>query len=217
MRQPGRVLPSPALAVAMIALFAAVGGTSFAVVSGSGVPDAAGVFHGCVNRRTGAVRLVRKTGPCHGAVTHGKHRSLGEFAVYWSQAGPPGQNGGVGGSGRFFQNDPAGTADHTIATWGLLTLQGGCSASGIPDLRASVSEDDNNMEVTDGNPPHSNVHTTAGTFVSLTNGEVTTGGMGEAHFLSFTAHQDILVEWFVRPDVFGAGTGCAYSGYLTLS
>ena len=85
--------PSPAMVVAVGALFVAVGGTSFAAVSGSTVPDAKGVFHACVNRASSAIRIVTSTTPCRKPHGHGKHKTLGEFAVAWSQTGPTGPAG----------------------------------------------------------------------------------------------------------------------------
>ena len=99
MKRLGRLRPSPAMAVAMVALFAALGGTSYAVISSSTVPDSLGVFHACVNRSSGAVRIVTKSSSCQKAVKHGKHKTLGELAVTWSQTGPPGIRGINGTNG----------------------------------------------------------------------------------------------------------------------
>jgi hypothetical protein len=96
MKRLGRLRPSPAMAVAMVALFAALGGTSYAVISSSTVPDSLGVFHACVNRSSGAIRIVTKPSSCQKAVKHGKHKTLGELAVAWSQTGPAGKNGANG-------------------------------------------------------------------------------------------------------------------------
>ena len=50
-----RRLPSPALVIAVIALVVALGGGAYAL---SGVPDRNGVYHGCVDDKTGALRVV---------------------------------------------------------------------------------------------------------------------------------------------------------------
>jgi hypothetical protein len=86
-------VPSPALVIAIAALFVALGGTSYAVISSSTVPDSHGVFHACVNKSTGAIRIITASGKCHKAKGHGKHKRAGELAVHWSQTGPPGTNG----------------------------------------------------------------------------------------------------------------------------
>ena len=51
-----RARPSYANVVATIALIAALGGGAYAATSG--IPDARGIFHGCVSRSTGALRVV---------------------------------------------------------------------------------------------------------------------------------------------------------------
>jgi hypothetical protein len=87
------------MVVAMVALFAALGGTSYAVISSSTVPDSLGVFHACVNRSSGGTRIVTKPSACQKAVAHGKHKTLGELAVAWSQTGPAGKSGSNGTNG----------------------------------------------------------------------------------------------------------------------
>lgn len=90
--------PTPAFAVAMLALFVALGGTGYAITSG-GIPDSHGVFHACVNRTTGAVRLVDNASACQKPRGKGKHHHPGELAVQWSQTGPAGANGRNGTAG----------------------------------------------------------------------------------------------------------------------
>jgi hypothetical protein len=90
--------PTPAGLLAVAALFVALGGTGAAIAT-SAIPDASGVFHGCVDRKTGTVRLVTKASQCRKAQRSGKHKGLGEFAVSWSQTGPAGANGIHGTNG----------------------------------------------------------------------------------------------------------------------
>lgn len=78
--------------MATVAVFLALGGGAYAL---SGVPDRAGVFHGCASNRTGGLRLVKSTRSCHKAVRRGKHRDPGEFAVAWNQRGPQGAPGNL--------------------------------------------------------------------------------------------------------------------------
>ena len=73
-----------------VAVFVALGGGAYAL---TGVPDRGGVFHGCVNKATGVLRVVKRAGSCHRRVRHGKHRNPGEFAVSWNQKGRQGQPG----------------------------------------------------------------------------------------------------------------------------
>ena len=60
-------------------------GTSYAVISGFDGADSLGVFHACVNAARAPVRIVTKSSSCQKAVKHGKHKTLGELAVTWSQ------------------------------------------------------------------------------------------------------------------------------------
>jgi hypothetical protein len=85
--------PSPAIVVATAALFVSLGGTSYAVISSGSVPDKHGVFHACVNRANGAIRIVTRAKQCRKPRGHGKHRTPGELAVAWSQTGPRGLTG----------------------------------------------------------------------------------------------------------------------------
>jgi hypothetical protein len=111
-------LPSPATAIALVALFVALGGTGYAVVATTGIPDRAGVFHGCVDKRTGVLRVVSGAGACHRAHGKGRRRSAGEFAVSWSQKGPaglPGRNGTNGQNGTNGSNGSNGTNGSAVA------------------------------------------------------------------------------------------------------
>jgi len=64
-------------------------------------PDKQGVFHGCANKKTGALRLTKTAGACRKK----KGKFPGELAVQWSQRGPagapgtPGTNGAPGANG----------------------------------------------------------------------------------------------------------------------
>ena len=79
---------------ATIALFVALGGGAYAV---TGIPDRGGVFHGCVNAKTGALRVVKAATSCRKARTvhRGKRRVRipGESAIAWNQQGPRGATG----------------------------------------------------------------------------------------------------------------------------
>lgn len=75
------------------AIFIALGGGAYAVTSG--IPDHHGVFHGCVNKRTGALRLVSSASSCR----KGSRKRPAEFAVSWNQQGQPGTPGSPGAPG----------------------------------------------------------------------------------------------------------------------
>jgi hypothetical protein len=74
----------------LVALFIALGGTSYAV---SALPGKSGVIHGCVNNRTGVVRVLR----------HGVRCQRGETRLSWNQRGQRGPQGATGPA-----NGPAG-------------------------------------------------------------------------------------------------------------
>jgi hypothetical protein len=83
-------------ALAVTAAFAALGMGAYAL---SAIPDADGVFHGCVNRKSGALRVVGG-GACRTLVKrHGKVVFAGERAISWNQRGPAGPQGVVGATG----------------------------------------------------------------------------------------------------------------------
>jgi hypothetical protein len=77
--------------VATGALFLALGGGAYAL---TGVPDHSGVFHGCVSRRTGGLRVVTSARSCHATRRrHGRVVDPGESAIAWNQQGPRGLQG----------------------------------------------------------------------------------------------------------------------------
>jgi hypothetical protein len=82
-----------------IAVMLALGGTGYAATRG--IPDSSGVFHGCVSRHSGVLRVVRSAAGCR----RGKNS---EFAVSWNQKGQTGAGGSGGGS-------PSGPAGGDLA------------------------------------------------------------------------------------------------------
>jgi len=94
---------SPAVMISVVALVAALGGGAYAAIGG--IPDSQAVFHGCVNTRSGALRVVKRAGNCHGGHT---------VAIAWNQHGPQGPAGVAGPqgpSGPPGATGPAGTTD----------------------------------------------------------------------------------------------------------
>src|SRR5690348_13015866 len=80
--------------MATVAVFLALGGGACAL---SGVPDRGGIFHGCVDNKAGAVRVVARASSCRKAKTVRRGRRHvhipGESAIAWNQQGRPGFNG----------------------------------------------------------------------------------------------------------------------------
>jgi hypothetical protein len=85
-------LPLPAIVVTVAALVFALAGAAWAAI-----PDSSGQFHGCVNNRTGLLRVIdpSKTGFAGQCITH--HH--GETAITWNQTGPQGPKGDTGSQG----------------------------------------------------------------------------------------------------------------------
>jgi len=88
----GAVAKAPAYlrrnAIALAALFVALGGSSYAVV-GNGFVSPDGKLSACVSRRGAALRLVRAGAHCHGS----------ELLVSWNARGPAGDPGPAGPRG----------------------------------------------------------------------------------------------------------------------
>lgn len=83
--------------VGLIALFVALGGTSYAVTNG--FVSRTGQLSACANKRTGAVRLVKAGSRCH------KKEQL----LVWNQTGPQGKQGAQGQPGATGAPGPAGS------------------------------------------------------------------------------------------------------------
>ena len=103
--------------MATVAVFLALGGGAYAL---SGVPDRNGVFHGCVNSRTGSLRIVKAASACHKArtITRGGRRVRipGEQAIAWNQQGRPGVNGVNGVNGTNGTNGTNGATNLAVRT-----------------------------------------------------------------------------------------------------
>jgi hypothetical protein len=86
--------------VATGALFVALGGGAYAL---SGVPDRAGVYHGCVDPKTSVLRVVKTASSCRKTKTvrrgNRRVRIPGESAIAWNQQGPRGLQGIQGNGG----------------------------------------------------------------------------------------------------------------------
>src|SRR2546421_7906829 len=96
--------------MATVAVFLALGGGAYAL---SGIPDRGGVYHGCVDPKAGALRVVKSASSCRKTttVTRGRRRVRipGESAIAWNQQGRSGQNGLNGVPGQPGQPGQAGS------------------------------------------------------------------------------------------------------------
>jgi hypothetical protein len=107
--------------MATVAVFLALGGGAYAL---TGIPDRAGIYHGCADAKSGALRVVVNASSCRRSktITRGKRhlRVRGEFAIAWNQQGrqgqqglqgiqgPPGKDGTQGPAGSFADVLPSG-------------------------------------------------------------------------------------------------------------
>jgi hypothetical protein len=107
-----RASKSLPVALSLIALFVALGGTGYAVMSTNSGED---VIHACISNRTGAVRIVKGPRACQRA----RRGHQGERALAWNQRGLPGAVGPVG---------PAGPSD-AYSVQGDSNIQGQNSVS----------------------------------------------------------------------------------------
>jgi hypothetical protein len=95
---------------ATLALCFALGGGAYA--ASGGIPDSKGVFHGCVNNKTGGLRVTSSGASCHKAHKRGGKRVGGEKAISWNEKGVRGETGPQGLTG------PAGSPAGSIVQGG---------------------------------------------------------------------------------------------------
>jgi hypothetical protein len=112
-----RVRPSPALIIAIVALFVALGGVAYATIPGSD-----GVIHGCYLNKNGTLRVIDP-----GA---GQKCSGFETAVQWNQTGPRGLQGLQGSPGAAGPAGPAGPTGPGVSYWFRTDSTGHVVASG---------------------------------------------------------------------------------------
>jgi len=99
-------LSSPAIVVTAAALLFALAGAAWAAI-----PDSSGQFHGCVNSRTGVLRIIdpAKTGFAGQCIT----QEHAETAITWNQTGPQGPAGLQGPKGDTGAPGPQGPKGDT--------------------------------------------------------------------------------------------------------
>jgi hypothetical protein len=99
------------------AMFVALGGGAYAL---SGVPDAGGVYHGCVDNKTRALRVVTNASSCRKAKiikrSGRRVRLAGESAIAWNQQGRAGANGTDGLPGANGTNGANGATKVVVRT-----------------------------------------------------------------------------------------------------
>ena len=221
-------------AVATGALFLALGGGAYAL---SGIPDRGGVYHGCVDPKAGALRVVKSAGSCRKTKTikRGRRRVRipGESAIAWNQqgrqgsAGPQGNPGNQGQQGTQGRQGPGATtftASLVQGTTGgtLITLANGLKVTGTctngpaniqVDVRttsAALSEQASGTATNSGSP---------GVFRADANGTNSLGTIQDTSQVDLNViARDTNVGTFDRIAVHGSfGVPCTYWGMITPS
>ncbi|HET6865411.1 MAG TPA: hypothetical protein VFH80_05790 [Solirubrobacteraceae bacterium] len=83
--------------MATLAVFLGLAGGAYAVTN---APASSGTFHGCVDKTTGALRVVQSARSCRPPIRRGGRTvNPGEFAIAWNAQGRPGRQGDQGVQG----------------------------------------------------------------------------------------------------------------------
>jgi hypothetical protein len=127
---------------ATLALVLAIAGGALAV---QGIPDRTGVFHGCVNKRSGALRLIGVGQNCR---SHGKKA---EFLVTWNQRGRNGVNGADGRPGINGNNGTNGTngATNVVVRTSQASTDAHCNPGEVATGGGGIPD---NAAITDSHP-----------------------------------------------------------------
>jgi hypothetical protein len=88
---------------------------TIAGVAYASIPDSGGVFHGCVNKTTGVLRVIdtSKSGTLGHCITSG---SQAETAIKWNQTGPQGPQGVTGATGATGATGPQGPSGDGVVS-----------------------------------------------------------------------------------------------------
>jgi hypothetical protein len=206
------------------AILVALGGGALAAAGG--VPDSGGVFHGCVSKRSGALRVVRRSSECRRAKRRHHHLvNPGEFAIAWNQQGrqgdqgPQGQQGEPGpqgpGATTFTATLPQGTTNGTVeALSNGLTVIGTCTNGPANVVLSIKTTSETNTLQASGTGTNG-----AGVF------RVDQDGAPSIGFVQDTAQvdmdviaRDTMVGTFDRIDVHGSfGVPCKFWGMIVPS
>jgi hypothetical protein len=121
--------------VSVIGLVVALGGGAYATIRG--IPDAKGVFHGCVNNQTRVLRVVKSAKSCRHRrviIRAGKRIVIpGELAIAWNQTGPkgsPGLQGRPGTNGTNGSPGQNGNNGESVTSSSLSTGDAHCPNGG---------------------------------------------------------------------------------------
>jgi hypothetical protein len=222
-----RLIPSPALGVAIVALVLAAGGITYAATSSESV------IRACANKRTGALRIANRCKRNERRVTWGVVGPQGRqgargFIGSRGFSGAQGAPGATGKEGKEGQQGPAGPGATTFSTTAfpsttvtLATLGNGISVRGICPPSGNVQLQ---IATTSG----SSSLQTSGTFSAsiatppvepaVTNNTTSVTTFTDSGFLDFDGlARDSLAAGakFAHIDVHGqAGTPCTFWGMV---
>jgi hypothetical protein len=173
------------------AMFVALGGGAYAL---SGVPDRGGVYHGCVDDKTRALRVVAGASSCRKAKTvrrGGRRvRIPGESAIAWNQQGRVGANGTNGLNGANGANGATKVVVRTGTGPLNATFAGRATANCIGSERAvggsaNTSNGDLNDWIMDSEP-------TNATGTAATSGDTPVGWSTQMHAGTGTGTRQII-------------------------
>jgi hypothetical protein len=213
--------------VATGVLFVALGGGAYAL---TGIPDRGGVYHACVDPKTGALRVVKSARSCRKTrtVTRGRRRVRipGESAIAWNQQGPTGRpgangangvNGGTGpqgpGATGLSTTLPADTTMHTLITVSGLNIRGLCTSGGLVQVEVATSTGTTTLDAsgtTNNASSSSALRTDTEDSASIGVGPTASDDMD-------VIARNTAVGNFVRIDLHGQGSNCHFWAMVTPS
>lgn len=129
MQRIGRLRPSPAMAVAVVALIVALGGAAYATGSRPFAGSSSGGVNGCLSLPSRVIYVPAEGFHCHS----------GDLAISWSKAGPRGPKGSVGPKGTKGQPGSIGASGQKGET-GAIGLQGQPGPKGDTGLSGEKGE-----------------------------------------------------------------------------
>jgi hypothetical protein len=219
-----RLRSSPAVLVAVLALVAALGGTAIAgsthVTTAKkkkhkhkDAKDDTKLFNSLLKNATSAPKLVVLSAA---SATNAANAANAAHATSADSATTAGSLNGVTVT-RFYAQVPTSTTDQTVGTVGPLTLLGSCDGSSNPTLKFKATEDASHLDSNADANLGGDSQLAAGNAADIS-GTPNFGAQGETQGVLFTSKKGFEIQWYTRdgPNSLGTGTGCLFSGFVTL-
>ena len=209
--------PSPATAIALVALFVALGGSAYAAakITGRDVVDRSLTYHDIAFNSIGPGEVANLTG--HDV----RQSSMGGWQVDETTLGKVPSAGAADTAGgltpkKFLVKLAPTNTEQTVVQAGSLTILGTCSSTGVPTLRATSSVPD--AELISSNTDTSNkaagtrsCDLDPGESVAIDEGH--SAGSGVVTYATPTGEVATVTLGFARaPTLGGTNTGCAVFG-----